>query len=223
MRLPTSAWSTMPCSPPTTLVSMVGHASFHTAGSSGPSIIERSYFRRPGLVSVSAGAIGVAGAAAVTSVNASHRAPSSDNGVDTPWTGTGEHEIKKEKTIKNGWRAPVYCRPERHREAYLKVRNSHFAGQHKRNRSRQQSKRKRRSQVCLQNAGKMKLPHRRHRQVGGAAGRKWRKTKYLHGAGDEEHQSRHNAQDAQHLRRPHRSGWCEYRHWSFPILRSGRE
>ena len=31
-RWPTSAWSTMPCSPPMTLVSIVGHAIFHTAG-----------------------------------------------------------------------------------------------------------------------------------------------------------------------------------------------
>jgi hypothetical protein len=30
------------------LVSIVGHASFHTAGSSGPSMIERSYLRRSG-------------------------------------------------------------------------------------------------------------------------------------------------------------------------------
>src|SRR6267378_952366 len=38
----------MPWSPPIMLVSIVGHASFHTAGPSGPSIMDRSYFRRSG-------------------------------------------------------------------------------------------------------------------------------------------------------------------------------
>src|SRR6185369_914007 len=41
-RLPTSAWSTMPCKPPMTFVSIVGHAIFQTAGRSGPSTIDRS-------------------------------------------------------------------------------------------------------------------------------------------------------------------------------------
>jgi hypothetical protein len=41
-RCPTSTWSTMPCRPPITLVSIVGQASFHTAGPSGPSMMERS-------------------------------------------------------------------------------------------------------------------------------------------------------------------------------------
>ena len=39
---PTITWSTIPCSPPMMFVSIVGHASFHTAGGSGPSTIERS-------------------------------------------------------------------------------------------------------------------------------------------------------------------------------------
>src|ERR1700694_1119511 len=38
----------MPWRPPIMLVSIVGHASFHTAGPSGPSTIDRSYFRRSG-------------------------------------------------------------------------------------------------------------------------------------------------------------------------------
>src|SRR5688572_454183 len=42
-RWPTSTWSTIPCSPPMMFVSIVGHASFHTAGRSGPSTIDRSY------------------------------------------------------------------------------------------------------------------------------------------------------------------------------------
>ena len=41
-RCPTSTWSTMPCRPPTALVSMVGQAMFHTALPSGPSTMERS-------------------------------------------------------------------------------------------------------------------------------------------------------------------------------------
>jgi hypothetical protein len=36
-------WSTIPWSPPMMLVSIVGHASFHTALRNGPSMIERSY------------------------------------------------------------------------------------------------------------------------------------------------------------------------------------
>ena len=40
---PTSTWSMMPCIPPTTLVSIVGQASFQTAAGRGPSTIERSY------------------------------------------------------------------------------------------------------------------------------------------------------------------------------------
>ena len=39
---PTIAWSTMPCSPPMMFCSIVGHASFQTAGAIGPSTIERS-------------------------------------------------------------------------------------------------------------------------------------------------------------------------------------
>jgi predicted permease len=43
----------MPCNPPMMFVSIVGHASFQTTGDSGPSTIERSYFRRwPVLVDV---------------------------------------------------------------------------------------------------------------------------------------------------------------------------
>jgi hypothetical protein len=41
-RLPTSTWSTIPCSPLMTLVTMVGHASIHTARGSGPSMMDRS-------------------------------------------------------------------------------------------------------------------------------------------------------------------------------------
>src|SRR5438067_5580642 len=39
-------WSTIPCKPPTMFVSIVGHASFHTAALSGPSTSDRSK-RRP--------------------------------------------------------------------------------------------------------------------------------------------------------------------------------
>src|ERR1700687_90962 len=38
----------MPWSPPIMLVSIVGHASFHTAAPNGPSMMDRSYFRRAG-------------------------------------------------------------------------------------------------------------------------------------------------------------------------------
>ena len=41
-RWPTMTWSMIPCSPPMMFVSIVGHASFQTAGASGPSTIERS-------------------------------------------------------------------------------------------------------------------------------------------------------------------------------------
>src|ERR1043166_4582685 len=42
-RCPTSTWSTMPWTPPMTLVSIVGQAILHTARTSGPSTMERSY------------------------------------------------------------------------------------------------------------------------------------------------------------------------------------
>src|SRR6185369_6090000 len=42
-RWPTSAWSTIPCKPPMTFVSIVGHAIFQTAGCNGPSTIDLSY------------------------------------------------------------------------------------------------------------------------------------------------------------------------------------
>src|SRR3954471_3162799 len=163
IRLPTSAWSTIPCSPPTTLVSIVGQASFQTAGRSGPSTIDRSYFLRPGFASLSADAIDGAVAAAVPSPKWCHRAPSSDYGVDAPWTRAGENEVQKEKAVEDGGRTPIHGRPERQRETELKVRHSHLAGQHKRDRPGQKSEGKRRSQVCLQKTGEMKLPHRRHR------------------------------------------------------------
>src|SRR5688572_18296530 len=51
-RCPTSAWSTMPCRPPTTLVSIDGQAIFHTAGCNGPSIIDRSYRGRSSIVAM---------------------------------------------------------------------------------------------------------------------------------------------------------------------------
>src|SRR5438552_7178663 len=180
MRLPTSAWSTIPCSPPTTLVSIVGHARFHTAGSSGPSIIERSYFLRPGLAPVvSAAAIGAAGAA-VTSVNSRHRpAPSSDDGVHTPRTRAGEHEVQEEEAIENCGRAPISSRPERQRKTELEIRDCHLTGEHERDRTREQSERERSSQVGLQEAGYVKLPHRRHRQRRNH-GWKRRKAKCLH-------------------------------------------
>src|SRR6266480_4391376 len=147
MRLPTSAWSTIPCSPPMTLVSIVGHASFHTAGRSGPSIIERSYFRRPGLpVSVAGAATGAAGTAeaAVASVNSARRPPpASDHRIDAPRSGAGKHEIQKDEAVKNGRSAPVDGWPERHRKVDLKVCDRHLAGQHERNRPRQKSERER--------------------------------------------------------------------------------
>src|SRR6266545_6765321 len=36
-------WSMIPCRPAMTFWSIVGHASFHTAGTMGPSMSERSY------------------------------------------------------------------------------------------------------------------------------------------------------------------------------------
>ena len=41
-RLPTRAWSTIPCRPPMRFVRIVGQAIFHTVARSGPSTIERS-------------------------------------------------------------------------------------------------------------------------------------------------------------------------------------
>ena len=38
----------IPCSPPMMFVIIVGHASFQTAGPSGPSTMERSYLRAAG-------------------------------------------------------------------------------------------------------------------------------------------------------------------------------
>ena len=51
-KLPTIAWSMMPCNPPMTFCTIVGHASRHTARVSGPSTIERSNFDLAGAVSV---------------------------------------------------------------------------------------------------------------------------------------------------------------------------
>ena len=48
----------MPWMPPMMLVSIVGHAIFHTADRSGPSMMERSYFRPPGGVGAAGGAGG---------------------------------------------------------------------------------------------------------------------------------------------------------------------
>src|SRR5437868_6022244 len=45
---PTIMWSTKPCMPPTMFANTVGHASFHTAVRSGPSMIDRSYRRAVG-------------------------------------------------------------------------------------------------------------------------------------------------------------------------------
>src|SRR5215216_1953802 len=61
-RLPTSAWSTMPCKPPMAFVSIVGHAIFHTAGRSGPSIIDRSYRGLAATLAASGAAVATAGA-----------------------------------------------------------------------------------------------------------------------------------------------------------------
>ena len=52
------------------LVSIVGHASFHTAGSSGPSIIERSYFFLTGAAGGIATGLATIGISAVESVTA---------------------------------------------------------------------------------------------------------------------------------------------------------
>src|SRR5688500_12841282 len=54
----------MPWMPPMMLVSMVGHAIFHTADRSGPSMMERSYFRPPGAVGAAGGAGGTSVASA---------------------------------------------------------------------------------------------------------------------------------------------------------------
>src|SRR4051812_26227845 len=45
-KCPTITWSMMPWTPPMMFVSIVGQASFQTAGTIGPSTIDRSYFRR---------------------------------------------------------------------------------------------------------------------------------------------------------------------------------
>ena len=57
----------IPCSPPKMFVSIAGHASFHTAGSSGPSMIDLSYRDLTGgiagaVVAAIAAAVGVGGA-----------------------------------------------------------------------------------------------------------------------------------------------------------------
>src|SRR6185436_2569180 len=199
MRFPTSAWSTIPCNPPTTLVSIVGQASFHTAGRSGPSIIDRSYFLRPGLAPGSA-ATGAAGAAAVASDNSCHHAPAGNESVDAPWTRAGEHEIQKHKAKKNGGSAPVHGRPEREWKVYLKVRHRHLAGQHERDRPGQKTKSERRPEVRLQNPRQMKLPHWRHGQIR-TTGWKWRKTEQLQCAASKENESRDDSQDTEHSRR----------------------
>src|SRR6266516_245238 len=130
----------MPWSPPMMLVSIVGHASFHTAGRSGPSIIERSYFRRSGFpAAVAAGATGVVVTGAVTSVNPCYRPSARNDCIDAPWPGAREHEIEEEETMEHCWHAPVGRGPERQWEAHLKIGNGHLTSEDERNRACQKA------------------------------------------------------------------------------------
>src|SRR5215217_7152811 len=80
-RCPTSTWSMIPCKPPIMLVSMVGHASFHTADCSGPSMIERSKRRLAGAAGGMPGDIApLAGADVAAEAVCAATTPSSDTG-----------------------------------------------------------------------------------------------------------------------------------------------
>src|SRR3982074_2046192 len=101
----------MPCNPPTIFVSIVGHASFHTAGRSGPSTMERSYGRRPGRASaLGPDSTGAAGATASLNQIAALRA--GDHRIRAPRTRTGEHEIEEDEAVEYGRRAHVRRRPK---------------------------------------------------------------------------------------------------------------
>src|ERR1700730_1453359 len=101
----------MPCNPPTMLVSIVGHASFHTAGSSGPSTMERSYGRRCGRPpDIGADSIGAAGATA--SVNPGTAPRAGNHRVHAPRTCTGKHEVQEDEAVEYGRRAHVRRRPK---------------------------------------------------------------------------------------------------------------
>ena len=101
---PTITWSMMPCTPPIMFVSIVGQASFQTVGTSGPSMIERSYFRRccvarPGrggssVVEVAADPLGVGGAIV--------RAGSVDGGSSHDVESTAEREHDRRRARLNG-------------------------------------------------------------------------------------------------------------------------
>src|SRR5512132_1856817 len=67
----------MPWRPPMMLVSIVGHASFQTAGASGPSTMERSYPRRSGRTVVAGTGAAVA-TGALPSVNTRYRAAAAE-------------------------------------------------------------------------------------------------------------------------------------------------
>src|ERR1700686_1103701 len=131
----------MPCNPPTMVVSIVGHASFHTAGSSGPSTIERSYGRRcgraPDIGADSMGAVAAAGA--TTSVNPRTVPRASNHRIDAPRTRTSEHEVQEDEAVEYGRRAHVRRRPKRSRIMALKVGHCHFSGEHKRQGAREQA------------------------------------------------------------------------------------
>src|SRR5258706_5522789 len=71
----------MPCNPPPMFVSIVGHASFHTAGSSGPSTIERSYGRLCGRAPA-IGTDSMESAGAIASVNSGTALRASNHRID---------------------------------------------------------------------------------------------------------------------------------------------
>src|SRR5690349_5540868 len=179
------------------LVSIVGHASFQTAGINGPSMIERSYCRRAGLARPSPVAIGAAGA--VTSVNT--RSTTGDHRVQTPWSCASKHEVQKEKAIQHRRDAPIARRPERHRKTELEICNSHLTGEDERDRTRKQTECEREAEVRLEPSSHMELPHRRHRERRRIS-RKRREAKYLHRSAGEKREARHDAENAEHPARP---------------------
>src|ERR1051325_663840 len=176
------------------LVSIVGHASFQTAGISGPSIIERSYCRRPRFASglVIAGAVS---AAAVASVNT--RSPTSNQRVDTPRPCAREHEIKEDEAVQHRGDSPVPRRPERHRKTELEICNRHFTGENERDRTCEQPERECQTKISLQPASDVKFPHRRHRERWYVS-REWWESKHLGRPASEEREAGHDSQNAQH-------------------------
>src|SRR5205085_12111589 len=82
-----------------------------------------------------------------------------DQRIDTPRPGTRKHEVEEDKAVERGGRTPVSRRPERQWKTHLKIGDGHFTGEHKGDRSRQETERERATEKHFQSSGNIELPH----------------------------------------------------------------